>query len=80
MMNLESLCLVMAAFLLLVAVIGLVVFGIDLWIHFHSANTGAARIALDYEPLGRAVFALFAFGTFFGAELLLRRLEGKQAA
>lgn len=73
MQGLKSFFAIAAIFSLLLAVIGLVRFGFDLWNHLHSPT--AASIALDYRGLWIALFFVVMCGLFLGAVILLEKLK-----
>jgi uncharacterized BrkB/YihY/UPF0761 family membrane protein len=65
MLNIKSLCALMAVASLLLAALGIVRFGIDLWAYLHSSNPGNTPSgALNYGGLGVMLSGVVMFGIF----------------
>lgn len=78
MVNLQSLCAVLAVFCLLLAVICLIGFGVDWLAYSHSTNNAAANNTLDYGRL-QAALAIFVMGMLFLVLWFLQEIPFQRA-
>jgi hypothetical protein len=82
MLNLQGLFAVLSVFSLLIVLVGLALFGIDLWSFSHTSL--AAHVKLNYRGLGIVLCGLFWFAafliSFFVMEIRFRKRIDKRKA